>query len=199
MNRTAGCGQLPGVGAHPFEAVFDEHFDAIFGYFARRVPRSDAADLAAETFRLALGAWPRFDAEQGSPRPWLYGFAGNVLRHHQRSRGREAAALRRLAALPSDGQGADLPADDAIDAARRWPAIAAAVEALAPIDREALLLLAWEDLTYAEIAQATGVPIGTVRSRLNRARSQLRELIDGGGQQGADTRNRVPEEATDHG
>jgi RNA polymerase sigma factor (sigma-70 family) len=60
--------------------------------------------------------------------------------------------------------------------------VAAALAELEPIDREALLLLAWEDLSYADIAIATGVPVGTVRSRIHRARTRLRELLDTGGQ-----------------
>jgi RNA polymerase sigma-70 factor (ECF subfamily) len=169
-----------------FGIVFERHFDTIFGFFARRVPRSEVGDLAAETFRLAFDARRRFDRSSASARPWLYGFARNVLRHHVRSKGRETVALRRLTAVSSpgdgDGDGGETALVDALDAAARWTGVAAALAELEPIDREALLLLAWEDLSYADIAIATGVPVGTVRSRIHRARTRLRELLDTGGQ-----------------
>ena len=185
-----------------FATVFEAHFDTIFGYFARRAPRGDVPDLTAETFRLAHGAWDRFDRTRPSARPWLYGFAANVLRHHQRSHTREAHAQVRLAARPDDQGDAQRVIEqrlEAIDAERRWPAVATALEALAPIDREALLLLAWEELSYAEIAEATGVPVGTVRSRINRARRQVRELLGEDGQQPDDERVSAHEEAHRHG
>ena len=182
-----------------FGALFERHFDAVFGYFARRVPRPEAGDLAAETFRVAFDARTGFDPARARARPWLYGIATNVLRHHLRSQGREGAALRRLAPVPDRVDAEEAARVAAIDAATRWPAVAAALATLAPHDREALLLLAWEGLGYAEIAEATGVPVGTVRSRIHRARRQVRELIDGTGQLPDDTHPLVPEEATDHG
>jgi RNA polymerase sigma-70 factor (ECF subfamily) len=189
-----------------FAAVFEDNFDTIFGYFARRVPRAEVPDLTAETFRLAHGAWDRFDPTRPSARPWLYGFAANVLRHHQRSRAREGHAHARLATRAHDTGEAERTIDDrlaSIDAERRWPEVAAALDALTPIDRDALLLLAWEDLSYAEIAEATDVPIGTVRSRLNRARRQVRELLGADGQQPVDNPSHdnpsAPEEALRHG
>jgi RNA polymerase sigma factor (sigma-70 family) len=184
-----------------FGLLFDRHADAVFGYFARRVPRAEVPDLVAETFRLAFDARDRFDPERVRARPWLYGLATNVLRHHLRSARREQAA--HLSLLPPAGPIGDEDAVAAsIDAAAAWPAVLAAIDALAEIDREALLLLAWEELSYAEIAEATGVPVGTVRSRINRARRQLRELVareprDATGQLPVDTTPN--EEVLDHG
>ncbi len=179
-----------------FGALFDRHGDAVFGYFARRVPRQEVPDLVAETFRLAFDARTRFDPARVRARPWLYGLATNVLRHHLRSARREQAAHLRL--VPPAGTMSDEDAVAAsIDAASEWPAVAAALGELAEIDREAVLLMAWEELSYAEIAEATGVPVGTVRSRINRARRQLRELVDATGQLPV-----VPtptEEVLDHG
>lgn len=184
-----------------FGLLFDRHADAVFGYFARRVPRPEVPDLVAETFRLAFDARDRFDPERARARPWLYGLATNVLRHHLRSARREQAAHLRLA--PPGGPVTDEDAVDAsIDAAAEWPVVAAAIDGLAAIDREALLLMAWEELTYAEIAEATGVPLGTVRSRINRARRQLRELV---GREPVDRPGQLPgvptptEEVLDHG
>lgn len=179
-----------------FGLLFDRHGDAVFGFFARRVPRAEVPDLVAETFRVAFDGRHRFDGARVRARPWLYGVATNVLRHHLRSARREHAAHLRLVAPVGASDAVDAVAA-AVDAAAEWPAVAAALAALAPIDREALLLLAWEELSYADIAAAVGVPVGTVRSRVNRARRQLRELVDGTGQLPVDTK--TTEEVLDHG
>jgi RNA polymerase sigma factor (sigma-70 family) len=186
------------VGAPEFDIVFREHVDTIFRYFARRVSRHDAADLTAETFRLAYGAWDRFDHNQPSARPWLYGIAGNVLRHHVRSAGRERAALDRVGAVRAPDTDALGAVDAAIDAAQAWPAVRDALARLSPSDREALLLFSWEELSYTEIAVATQVPIGTVRSRINRARRLVCELIGLDGQHPVDTPPHTRQEATEH-
>jgi RNA polymerase sigma-70 factor (ECF subfamily) len=183
-----------------FGGIFDRHFDTMFGYFARRTSRTDAADLAAETFRLAFVARQRFDPRQASARPWLYGFAGNVLRHHHRSRGREQRAHERLLVVPTfDTPEAVDVAVDSVDAGRQWPHVLDALAQLTADERDALLLLAWEYLTYAEIAIAVDAPIGTVRSRINRARRRMRELIGTDGQQRNVQPERAHEEEADDG
>jgi RNA polymerase sigma-70 factor (ECF subfamily) len=191
-----------------FGEVFERHLDEVHRYLARRVPRDDAGDLAAEVFRLAFAARARFDLDRPSARPWLYGFAANVVRHHLRSRGREHRAVLRLAdarALHSPDAGLDIErAIDALDAATRWPLVAAALDALPTDERETLLLYAWEQLSYDEIAEALEVPVGTVRSRLNRARRRLRELLADVGQPPVEhplrpQPVRTSQEATDHG
>lgn len=171
-----------------FGAVFDRHFDAVFGYFARRVSRADAGDLAGETFQVAFTQRHRYDPGFPSARPWLYGIAGNVLRHHARHAARHSAAVRRLSTVPDVTTSRDeAGVDAALDASMQWRLVEAALQALSDEDRETILLLAWEALTYAEIAAATGVPIGTVRSRIHRARRQLRELIGPDGQSTVET------------
>jgi RNA polymerase sigma factor (sigma-70 family) len=160
-----------------FGEVYDVHADAVFGFFARRVPRAEVPDLVAETFRVAFDARARFDATRGRVRPWLYGVAGNVLRHHLRSRQREGAALLRLGPGGTAVDEGDR-VDAAVDAAGELPAVVAALDHLAPPDRDALLLHVWEGLSYAEVAAAVAVPVGTVRSRINRARSHLRDRLD---------------------
>jgi len=72
----------------------------------------------------------------------------------------------------------------ALDARLLFPRVAAAIEGLPAGEREALLLFAWEDLSYQSVAEALELPIGTVRSRLNHARAQLRELLEPGGKKG---------------
>jgi RNA polymerase sigma-70 factor, ECF subfamily len=162
-----------------FAAIFDRHFDAIFRYLRRRVGRTRAEELAAETFAHAFAARHRFDTGHADARPWLYGIAVNLLRHHYRSEERE---LRAYARGGVDPLAASEPSLDGIEAAAMGPAVAAALAELAPIERETLLLYAWADLGHGEIAMALDIPIGPVRSRLNRARTRLRDLLEASGQ-----------------
>ena len=69
-----------------------------------------------------------------------------------------------------------------MEAAAAGPALALALATLRSDERDVLLLFAWAELTYAEIAEALGVPVGTVRSRLSRARARFRELLSANGQ-----------------
>ncbi|OGO52058.1 MAG: RNA polymerase subunit sigma-70 [Chloroflexi bacterium RBG_16_69_14] len=164
-----------------FAAVFDRHYDAVHRYLARRVGGDLADDLAAETFTVALGARGRYDTAHADARPWLFGIATNLLRHHHRAEVRRLRAYARLdrEADQEDGLGG---VDARLDAALAGPAIAEALMSLSAGDRDALLLLAWADLRYEEIAVALRIPVGTVRSRLHRARSRLRELLGDSGQ-----------------
>jgi RNA polymerase sigma factor (sigma-70 family) len=166
--------------AHPraFTPIFERHYDAIHGYLARRAGTTVADDLASEVLERAFTLRHRFDQERASARPWLYGIAANVLRSHHRSAGRGHRAVARAGAALVHPAGPAELAVTRVDAAHEVAALVDRVAALPGGEREALLLLAWEDLTYAEIADAQGVPIGTVRSRLNRARRRLCEPVD---------------------
>ena len=109
-------------------------------------------------------------------RPWLYGIATNLLAHHRRTEARRLGATARLLARRPAGDDAGDRVVERLDAEALWPHIADAVGALPEGERDALLLFVWEELSYDEIACALDVPLGTVRSRLNRARENLREL-----------------------
>jgi RNA polymerase sigma factor (sigma-70 family) len=158
-----------------FELVFDRHFDVVFRYLRRRVGRR----LAAETFAQALASRGRFDAAYADARPWLFGIAVNLLRHHYR---REERELRAFARSGSDPLASEEPSLERLDAEASKAVVASALAQLPAIEREALLLYAWAELGYGEIAQALGIPVGTVRSRLSRARGRLRELLAASGQ-----------------
>jgi RNA polymerase sigma factor (sigma-70 family) len=159
-----------------FTAVFDRHWPRLHRFC---VSRAGAAgeDIAAETFRVAFDQRATFDLSAGDAAPWLFGIATNLLRRFFRSgaRGRRAAA--RLDRRP-EGDHADA-ALDRVEAALLGPELAAALAAIGAADRDALLLHAWAELTYEEIARATGVPVGTVRSRIHRARARLRAHLEG--------------------
>lgn len=161
-----------------FGVVFDRHFDAIFRYLRRRVGRSRAEELAAETFTQALVSRDRFDRRYTDARPWLYGIAVNLLRHHFRDEERQLQAYAQSGVDPLAAAEPSLEAG----AEAVGPLVAAALAGLPPIEREALLLYAWAELGYGEIAAALEIPVGTVRSRLHRARGHMRELLAASGQ-----------------
>jgi RNA polymerase sigma-70 factor (ECF subfamily) len=158
-----------------FGAIFDRHATTLFRYLVRRVGVAYAEDMLGEIFRVAFEKRSSYDATRPNARPWLYGIATNLLSHHRRSEARRLhATARLLSARSADSDDADRIAA-AVDALDAWPAVARALADLPPGERDALVLLVWEELSYEEIAVALGVPVGTVRSRLNRARRSLRE------------------------
>jgi RNA polymerase sigma-70 factor (ECF subfamily) len=159
-----------------FAIIFDRHATALFRYLVRRVGVDDADPLLGEVFRIAFERRRSYHSERQNARPWLYGIATNLLSHHRRSEARRLHALARLLAHQTSSED---PADRivaSVDAEQLWPVVASAVSELPDAERDALLLYVWEDLGYEEIAAALDVPVGTVRSRLNRARVRLREL-----------------------
>jgi len=161
-----------------FSAIVDRHFVAIHRYLARRTGTDRADDLAAQAFAVAFRRRGDFDDAAESARPWLFGIATNVLRNDARSERRMLAAIARL-----DPAGAGELADEVersvarADAASEVARIAGAIEALDPDQRDVLLLNAWADLSQGEIAASLGVPVGTVYSRLSRARKTLRRAL----------------------
>jgi RNA polymerase sigma factor (sigma-70 family) len=159
-----------------FGALFDRHATVVFRYLVRRVGVDEAESLLGDVFRVAFERRTTYDLARPNARPWLYGIATNLLAHHRRSEARRIAATARLLARRQPG---DDPAErvvDRIDAQELWGPVADAVAQLPAGERDALLLFVWEELSYDEIAAALDVPVGTVRSRLNRARLSLREL-----------------------
>lgn len=183
MSIPASDGDVIARSVHDPEAfvtLFERHFRAIHGYLARRVGGEGADDLAAEVFAQAFRVRARYRPETADARPWLYGIAANLLYKHRRT---EARRLRALARSRPGADELDLAGAHArADAAALAPRVAAALRAIEPRDREVLLLFAWAELSYAEIGIALAIPIGTVRSRLNRARARVRrELGDDDG------------------
>ncbi len=159
-----------------FGALFDRHATVVFRYLVRRVGVDDAEALLGEVFRVGFEKRATYDCGRPNARPWLYGIATNLLARHRRSEARRIHATARLLARQ---QPADDPTEQVVawlDAVELWPHVALAVARLPAEERDALILYVWEELNYEEIASALDVPVGTVRSRLNRARMSLREL-----------------------
>jgi RNA polymerase sigma factor (sigma-70 family) len=159
-----------------FGLIFDRYYDAIHRYLARRVGWDLAEDLTANVFLAAFQSRRRFRPSGQDARPWLYGIATNILRHHTRTEVRRLRAYGRVpgpAALQLDGD----EVANRLDAQGAAAVISDALAQLPEAERNVLLLIAWADLTYEETAVALDVPVGTVRSRLHRARARLRELL----------------------
>lgn len=171
-----------------FALVFDRYFVTIHRYLARRVGPDLADDLAGDVFRVAFERRDAFDPQRDSARPWLYGIATNLLHGERRSEERRLRALQRAAAAACVPLGVDAfdRVTERVDAEAVVASIGTAVGQLTQGDRDALVLFAVEGLTYPEVAAALTIPVGTVRSRISRARSRLRELLAGSGQQLSD-------------
>jgi RNA polymerase sigma factor (sigma-70 family) len=161
-----------------FSSVFERHFDDVRRYLVRRVGVTLGDELASETFARAFDGRRRFDAERGAVRAWLFGIAANLLRHRARGEERRLRAYARSGVDPVVEELESVPAR--IDAQRTGPRLAAALARLSAGEREVVLLYAWAELSYDEIAVALELPVGTIRSRLSRARGRLRHELSCG-------------------
>jgi RNA polymerase sigma-70 factor (ECF subfamily) len=146
-----------------FTVLFDRHFDAVHGYAQRRVGPDLADEVAAETFTRAFDRRRRYDRSREDARPWLLGISANLLRRHWRTERRRFDAYARSAGTAGGEPSAGVSAE-----------LVAALKRLPRREREPLLLLAWADLSYEQIAFALDLPVGTVRSRISRGRARLR-------------------------
>lgn len=153
---------------HAFEGLVSSLGPRVHGYLARRAPQH-ADDLLSEVWLAAYRSRGQYDATRAEVAAWVFGIARNVLLAHVRSE-------QRRTGVPAHD---DRPVDewDAIDrrldAAGHAPALRRALAALPADERDVLLLVAWEQLTPTEAAAALGIPAGTARSRLHRARGRI--------------------------
>ena len=159
-----------------FTLLFRRHAPHIQRYVTRRLGPDAADDIVAETFLLAFRQRDRYDQDRADARPWLYGIATNLIGRHRRAEIRLYRALARTGADPVVAPFTD-QVDDRVSATTAARRLAAALAGLSAEHRDTLLLVAWGDLSYDEVATALGVPVGTVRSRLSRARSRLRRTL----------------------
>jgi RNA polymerase sigma factor (sigma-70 family) len=159
-----------------FREIFERHAAAVHAYARKRIGMTAGEEILAQTFLTAFEKRTRFDPSYGSARPWLLGIATNLIRHHLREEREHLATLRKRA---RDQLEAPVEDDARLDAERMKPTLLEGLLALSDDDRETFLLLALGQLTYEEVASALGIPIGTVRSRIHRARRHLRERVPG--------------------
>jgi RNA polymerase sigma-70 factor, ECF subfamily len=151
----------------PFERLFRAHHMAVYRYVMRRVEEPAVEDVVAETF---LVAWRRQDEIRGDPLPWLLGVARRVCANHLRGRNRRVALGERLAAQP---HGPPTPGASAQD-----HGLKRALASLGDADREALLLVAWDELSNREAAKVVGCSAATLAVRLHRARRRLAHALE---------------------
>jgi len=161
-----------------FAVLFDRHAPHIHRYLARRAGRQVADDLVAETFLTAFAKRDRYDLGYSDARPWLYGIATNLVGQHRRDEARQYRIMQRAVAEPEVSDHADRVAAG-VTAQATHALLKAALAALPAGDRDVLLLIAWEQLTYQEVSRALAIPAGTVRSRLHRARTKVRQVLAG--------------------
>ena len=161
-----------------FAVLFDRHAPHIHRYLARRAGRQVADDLVAETFLTAFAKRDRFDLGYSDARPWLYGIATNLVGQQRRDEARQYRIIQCAVAEPEIPDHADRVAAGVTAQAMR-ALLDAALAALPAGDRDVLLLIAWEQLTYQEVSRALAIPAGTVRSRLHRARTKVRQALAG--------------------
>ncbi|MEO3742223.1 RNA polymerase sigma factor [Plantactinospora sp. B5E13] len=159
-----------------FAMIFDRHAPYIHRYLARRVGAGIADDLLAETFLAAFRRRERFDTAHPDARPWLYGIATNTVSQHRREEEREYRGRQAYVPTTSAPSHADR-VTTVVTAQSLRHILLSALARLSSGDRDVLLLIAWEELTYDEVAAALEIPVGTVRSRLHRARKLLREEL----------------------
>jgi RNA polymerase sigma factor (sigma-70 family) len=160
--------------------LFRRYAAGLGRYVTRRLGPDLAQDIVAETFLAAFRQRGGYDTSRQCARPWLYGIAANLIRRHYRDEERMLRALERTGIDPVAESAADhVETRLAADATSR--AVAAALASLSPGQRDAVLLVTWAELTYDQVAEALGIPEGTVRSRMNRARLQLRAALGGFG------------------
>ncbi|MFI6462225.1 RNA polymerase sigma factor [Streptomyces sp. NPDC050528] len=160
-----------------FALLYDRYAADIHRYAARRLGDGAADDITADTFLTAFRIRSRYDLTRANARPWLYGIAGNLIGRQRRT---EVRALKALARTGHDAVAAswgDSWVEETDSRIAAQGPLAGALAALSAGDRNVLLLVAWADLTYQEVAEALDIPVGTVRSRLNRARRKVRSAL----------------------
>jgi RNA polymerase sigma factor (sigma-70 family) len=149
-----------------FGLVYERHMPRVLRYLRRRVGDGIAEDLTAEVFVRAFRGRAKYGVQHETALPWLLGIASNLIGDHRRAERRRLATLAKL--VGEVDEGADLAVTDGLS-----PRLVGELRRLPAADRDALLLVAWGELSYEETARALGVPIGTVRSRIARARQRL--------------------------
>lgn len=158
-----------------FAAVFDRHYDAIHRFLWTRVGRR-AEDLTSEVFKVAFQQRDRYDPSFPSAKPWLFGIAARLAKQQHREEAKADEIVERIGSQDTS----DISPEERLDELAPSSPVAAALMQLPARDREPLLLHVWDDLTYEEVAEVLDVPLGTVRSRIHRARGDLRSRLTPG-------------------
>jgi RNA polymerase sigma factor (sigma-70 family) len=159
-----------------FGALHERHAAVLYRYAYQRVGAAAAEDVVAETFLAAFAERHRYDLTRASARPWLFGILTNKISRWGRAERAHQRMVIRAGQSPVLEGMAERVADQVSAQAERGR-LMAALRGLSRADRDVVLLVAWGQLSYDEVAEALGIPAGTVGSRMNRARRKLRESL----------------------
>lgn len=154
------------VDTEAFERCWHDHVRRVAAYAERHVGRDSSYDVVSGTF---LAAWRTWEEVPDPALPWLIAAAHGQIRNHLRSLRRQRGLQERIMLLDRSAYAGP---DAAVTANERSEALAL-LAAFPEGDRESLLLVAWEGLTYGEAAQVLGCSPATFRVRLHRARQRL--------------------------
>lgn len=169
-----------------FAVIFERHYRDVHRFVVAAVGAADGPDLAAEVFVRAFASRHRYRSLYPSARPWLWGIASNLIAGYYRSRARQDRAYRRVPPHPESESDHSGETVNRVAAEAERPFLTEAFKHLRREEAEVLVLFAVGDCSYAEIASTLGIAEGTVRSRLSRTRSKLRNLIDQFGESTSD-------------
>lgn len=159
-----------------FAEVFERHWPQVRRYVARRLGVDVADDVAAEVFVTAFRIRGRYDLRRPDAPPWLYGIASRLISQHRRTEERQLRLLRHAERDAVEARFEDL-SDSRVEARLLRPRLLELLAQLKPADRDLLLLVAWGELTYEQAAEALGLRVGTVRSRLSRLRRRAQAAL----------------------
>lgn len=159
-----------------FASLFDRHATEIHRYAAGRLGPDLADDITAETFLTAFRKRDRYDLDRDDALPWLYGIATRWISEHRRAEQRRYRNLARMP-VPAPPAPFEETTDNRVSAQQMLPLVAQVLTKLSAAERDLLLLSAWTDLSYDDIARSLAVPPGTVASRLHRIRHKVRHLL----------------------
>lgn len=161
-----------------FGVLVERHSPAIYRYVLGRIGSPDADDVVAEVFMAAFARRQRYDMTRDNAAPWLFGIAANLIGRHRRQVRRSLRTLAQVGVDPT-GQTATDRVDDIVTAQEAAQRAARELARMPSRYREVLLLVAWADLSYEQVAEALDIPVGTVRSRLSRAREKMKAALGG--------------------
>jgi len=155
-----------------FEQLYLDTETKLFRYLARRVGPTIAEDLMSEAFAIAWQRFDDYDPTRAAFSTWVFGIAINLLRRQARTELYQLALFSRTGIDPTQGsdEGAIV---DRLAASDFWPKVAAELADMDELDRDVLTLYAWAGMSYTAIAETLEIPVGTVRSRMSRARERL--------------------------
>lgn len=167
---TSTAGEAKPSRVNRFELLYAQHYGVILAYAIRRTStRHDAQDVVAEVFTTAWRQIDRLSGEDGD-RLWLYGIARRVVARHYRGRRRRSRLRARLTLERSPTQTVDQEQP-------KIEMLRLAIERLSPLDREALKLVMWDQLSHEEAAQILGCTANALGVRLHRARNRLKQEL----------------------